>query len=81
MTVEQVPVDGGSVNLLIAKARAPLPSGVALPSGRMKLLVATVITEEEMRWSMKNGRGALLDKLIAGGVGQISRRDRASVVR
>lgn len=41
----------------------------------------TTITSEEMLWSMKNGRDALLQKLRDGGVGQISRLGRDSVVR
>jgi hypothetical protein len=83
LTVEDVQVGkrkDDTVHLLIARARAPLPTGTELPNGRMDILVATVITEAEMRWSMKNGREALLERLIAGGVGQFSRRDRASVV-
>lgn len=83
LTVEDVRVgeqEDDTVHLLIARARAPLPTGTELPNGRMDVLVATVITEAEMRWSMQNGREALLERLIAGGVGQFSRRDRASVV-
>lgn len=30
----------------------------------MQLLVATVITDEEMEWSIENGRDALLKKLM-----------------
>ena len=81
LTVQDIEIDDGrSVNLLIARARAPLPAGTALPNGRLDLLVATVITAEEMHWSIQNGRGALLDKLMAGGVGQVSALARASVV-
>jgi len=81
LTVQDIEIDEGRrVNLLLAKARAPLPAGAALPNGRMDLLVATVITAEEMRWSMEHGRGALLERLLASGVGQVSELGRASVV-
>ncbi|HEY9027867.1 MAG TPA: suppressor of fused domain protein [Burkholderiaceae bacterium] len=81
LTVQEIAIDDGRhVNLLIAKARAPLPQGTTLPNGRMDLLVATVITEDEMRWSMQHGRGALLERLMARGVGQVSALGRASVV-
>ena len=69
-----------SVNLLIAKAREPLPTGTVLPNGKMEILIATVITDAEMRWSMEHGRDALLDTLIASGLGQFSILDRASTV-
>ena len=72
---------GEPVNVLIAKARAPLPTGTQLPNGKMELLVATTITDEEMQWSMTNGRGALLQELYDAGVGQISHPGRPSVVR
>jgi hypothetical protein len=68
------------VNLLFAKAQAPLPTGITLPNGRMEILVVTVITTDEMNWSMENGRDALLAKLIASGVGQVSDRKRKSVL-
>ncbi|MBI1247080.1 Suppressor of fused protein (SUFU) [bacterium] len=78
LTVEEIQVGcGEAVNLLIAKARDPLPAGVQLPNGQMTLLVATVITNEEMQWSMENDRAALLDRLTETGIGQTSVRDRA----
>ncbi|MFH7354092.1 suppressor of fused domain protein [Acinetobacter bereziniae] len=64
------------INVLIAKAQKPLPSAIKLPNGNMQFLVAIVITNEEMQWSMKNGRDALLNKLIDAGVEQISDRKR-----
>lgn len=82
LTVEQIQVGPGqTVNVLIAKARAPLPTGTSLPAGKMEILVATTITPQEMRWSQANGRGALLKKLQEAGVGQISIPDRMSVVQ
>jgi hypothetical protein len=51
LTVEEIQVGndpGDQVNLLVARARAPLPTGTQLPNGRMDILVATVITDEEM---------------------------------
>ncbi len=81
LTVESIQVDDQDwINVLIAKAQAPLPTGSSLPNGSMDLLIATVITEEEMRWSLEHGREALLQKLIDAGVGQVSDRNRASVV-
>lgn len=82
LTVEQIDVgDGQIVNILIAKAVAPLPTGTLLPNGNMKLLVATTITEQEMNWSKINGRGVLLTKLRESGVGQVSTIGRQSVVQ
>jgi hypothetical protein len=82
LTVEQIDVGKGiAINVLVAKAQPPLPVGTQLPSGRMELLAATTITDDEMRWSMKNGRGSLLQKLREAGVGQISVLGRRSVVR
>ena len=82
LTVEQIGIGGGhSINVLIAKAQSPLPTGTTLPAGKMDLLVAVTITDEEMQWSMKNGRRALLTKLHEAGVGQLSTPGRPSVVR
>ena len=82
LTVEKIVVGGGnSVNVLIDKAQWPLPTGTTLPAGRMQLLVAVTITDEEMEWSMKNGRRALLDRLREAGIGQISSLSRQSVVK
>jgi len=81
LTVEEIRVgEDESVNVLIAKARPPLPVGTELPNGRMDILIATVITDDEMQWSMENGRDALLDRLQQAGVGQISDRSRKSVL-
>lgn len=81
LTVEQIGIgEGKSVNLLISKAQAPLPDHFDLPNGKMELLVATVITEDELRWSMTNGRSNLLGELMKAGVGQVSFLDRSSVV-
>lgn len=81
LTVEQIEVgEGEKVNVLIAKAEAPLPTGTDLPSGKMEILVATVITDQEMQWSQVNGRGALLRKLQDAGIGQTSILGRQSVV-
>lgn len=82
LTVEQIRVGPGQmVNVLIAKAHAPLPTGTTLPAGKMEILVATTITTQEMEWSQANGRGALLQKLQEAGVGQISIPGRTSVVQ
>jgi hypothetical protein len=81
-TVAQIDVDESEpVNILISKALRPLPTGTQLPAGKMEILVATTITAEEMRWSTKNRRDALLQRLKDAGVGQVSKLRRASVVR
>lgn len=82
LTVQDIQVgESESVNVLIAKAQHPLPTGINLPNGKMDLLIATVITDDEMQWSIENGREALLVKLIESGVGQISDRNRKSVLK
>jgi hypothetical protein len=81
LTVQELEIGKAEpVNVLISKARAPLPIGTTLPNGKMELLIATVITDAEMQWSMTNGRDALLDKLMAAGIGQFSSLGRESVV-
>jgi hypothetical protein len=81
LTIEQIKVGGDdSINVLIARAQPPLPSGASLPNGNLGLLIATVITDQEMHWSMKNGRVPLLAKLRDASVGQFSVRGRPSVV-
>jgi hypothetical protein len=81
-TVEQIDVgESEPINILISKALASLPTGTQLPAGKMEILVATVITAEETRWSMGNRRNALLQRLNDAGVGQISKLKRESVVR
>jgi hypothetical protein len=80
LTVENIQVgQDKSVHLLIAKASEPLPSGTKLSNGKMEILIATVITDDEMKWSMEHGREALLDRLIARGIGQFSVLDRPSL--
>ncbi|MBA4720969.1 hypothetical protein [Alloalcanivorax xenomutans] len=82
LTVQEVQVaEDDFVIVLISEARQPLPLGVDPPNGRMDLLVATVITDDEMEWFMGNGRGALLDKLIAAGVGQVSEKGGKSILQ
>jgi hypothetical protein len=81
-TAEQIDVgESGPINVLISKALSPLPTGTQLPAGKMEILVATVITPEEMRWSRRNRRDALLQRLKDAGVGQVSKLKRESVVR
>ncbi|WP_257222865.1 MULTISPECIES: suppressor of fused domain protein [unclassified Acinetobacter] len=83
LTIEAIQVGENAndkINVLITKAQKPLPLSTQLPNGKMEFLVATVITDEEMKWSMTNGRNELLNKLIKSGVGQISDRNRSSVI-
>ena len=80
MTVEEIGVgDGTSVNILIAKAQPPLLTRLELPTGSAELLVATTVTEDEMRWSLEHGRPALLSALMASPVGQFSVLEREPV--
>jgi len=70
-----------TVCLLIARAQEPLPPGSTLPNGQMDLLVATVITRDEMDWAKHNGCPALLKKLAETGVDQVSDLHRESVLQ
>lgn len=84
LTVQEIRAgndDTDIVNLLFAKAYRPVPSGIELPHGRMQLLIATVITDDEMQWSQTHGRDALLSKLMTAGIGQVSQRGRKSVLQ
>ena len=84
LTVEAIPVgnsENDTINVLIAKAQKPLPTHIKLPNGDMQLLIATVITDDEMQWSIENGRDALLKKLTDARIGQISDRQRPSIMR
>ena len=83
MTVESIKIGNGSqsADFLVQPASSPFPEEARLPNGTMRLLIATRITRDEMNFSMKHGRGTLLDHLKSAGVGQISILDRASVVR
>jgi hypothetical protein len=79
LTVEEIAIRADSaINVLIAKAYPPLPGPVQLPNGSMRMLVATTITTDEMKWSFDHGRPALLERLFRAGIGQISLPGRAS---
>lgn len=83
LTVEEIrigqePNDMG--DFLVAPAMAPFPTHADLPNGKMTLLVATLITRDEMKLALQNGQPALLDRLVKSGVGQISTKGRRSVV-
>ena len=81
LTIEDIDVgDAGHISVLIAKAQAPLPESSDLPNGTMQLLIATVITDDEMTWSMENRRIDLLRELRKAGVGQVSKINRQSVL-
>ncbi|MBO2671004.1 suppressor of fused domain protein [Shewanella algae] len=81
LTIEDVMVgDGDYVNVLITQAHSPLPGSFTLPNGEGQLLIATVITDDEMAWSMKNGRDKLLTKLLASNDKQVSVINRPSVL-
>ncbi|WP_336931188.1 suppressor of fused domain protein [Acinetobacter tandoii] len=84
LTVEAIPVgnsENDTINVLIAKAQKPLPTDIKLPNGNMQLLIATVITDDEMQWSIEKGRDALLKKLMDAQIGQISDRQRPSILK
>ncbi len=81
LTIENLDIGRGRpVSLLVAEARAPLPAGVGLPNGSMKLLIGTVITDAEVRYALEHGRAALLERLVQHGVGQVSELGRAAVI-
>lgn len=76
-----VHVDAGEqVDFLVSPAGAPFPAQTMLPNGLMRLLVATRITRDEMRWAMASGPAALAQRLDDAGVGQRSMLRRGSVV-
>ena len=81
LTVEEIGIGRDRpVHIFIAKAQQPLLEAFDLPTGRAEILVITVVTEDEMRWSLQHGREALLAALMASPVGQHSVLDRESVV-
>ncbi|MBC8103112.1 MAG: suppressor of fused domain protein [Cytophagales bacterium] len=81
LTVEQIGIGGGNaVNIFIAPAQPPLPTGFSLPNGEMTLLVMTTITDDEMQWALEQGRPALLQRLLQSGIGQVSTLNRRSML-
>lgn len=82
LTVERLDVGAPEpLNILVSKARPPLPVGTQLPAGTMEILVITTISAAEMQWSRQNGRDTLLQRLHDAGVGQVSELGREDVVR
>jgi hypothetical protein len=83
LTVEGIKVGDGtqSADFMVQPASSPFPDSAQLPNGTMRLLIATRITREEMNFSLKQGRPALLERLKQAGVGQISILERDSIVR
>lgn len=80
LTIEDLAIgEGDFVNVLIAKAKSPLPESIELSNGKAEILIATTITDDEMKWSMTNGRQELLDALIQSGNGQLSDLGRSSI--
>ena len=82
-TVRDISVGPGRddrVHLMFARPQPPLPWGTQLPNGTMRILVATVITNDELEWSRVHGTSALLMRLTQSPVGQVSHRDRKSVL-
>ena len=80
LTIEDIAVgDGQYINVFISLANSPLPKSIQLTNGEARILVATVITDDEMAWSMSNGRQALNEALSTANVGQFSSLDRASI--
>jgi hypothetical protein len=81
LTIEDIMVgDDGYVNVLITEAQNPVLNAFELPNGKGKVLIATAITDDEMAWSMKNGRDELLKRLIASDYKQVSDLKRPSVL-
>ncbi|NVJ51511.1 MAG: suppressor of fused domain protein [Gammaproteobacteria bacterium] len=80
LTVEDIKVGpSGFVNVLFQTAQAPLPSAIDLPAGKSPIIVATVITDDEMRWSQSNGRDKLFARLMQNQDGQVSDIQRPSI--
>jgi hypothetical protein len=82
VTVEELRTGHGNetADFIVAPARAPLPESASLPNGKMRLLVATRITRDEMKFALAKGQPALLERLASAGVGHTSDLSRASVV-
>tara|TARA_A100001391_G_scaffold199600_1_gene182879 strand:+ start:3097 stop:3414 length:318 start_codon:yes stop_codon:yes gene_type:complete len=77
LTVQEVQVaEDDFVIVLISEARQPLPLGVDPPNGRMDLLGATVITDDEMEWFMGNASGCAAGKVDRRGSGASQREGR-----
>ncbi|MEO1394971.1 MAG: hypothetical protein AAFV90_18875 [Cyanobacteria bacterium J06634_5] len=80
LTTEDIAVGQGDyVNVLISKAASPIPSAMTLSNGEATVLIATVITDDEMVWSMSNSREALAAHLQNSELGQISQLNRQSL--
>ena len=80
LTVEDIAVgENQYVNVLISSAGKTLPKAIPLSTGNAELLVATVITDDEMSWSMKNSRDALFNALEKADVSQVSSISRPSI--
>jgi Suppressor of fused protein (SUFU) len=91
LTAANIPAAGDTaVNILIAPpyvdkdkkdgSTLVIPLTGELPNGRMKFLMLTIITEQELEYSLEHGRPALLKLLYEKGEGQLSRLNRPSVV-
>jgi hypothetical protein len=73
LTIEDVGLaEGRRSDFLAAPAAEHFPAGHLLPNGRMRFLVATAITREQLRFAQANGRPALLAQLLEHGRGQVS---------
>jgi hypothetical protein len=81
VTVEDVGLGHGrGADFLIAPAAAPLPTGLELPNGTARLLVATAITRPELVFALEHDGPSLLRLLTEHGHGQTSDLERPSVV-
>jgi hypothetical protein len=82
ITIEALNVgEAKPVNLLIAPALASVAKELRLPNGEATLLVATVISEEDMRFALSKGPQALLDKLARSPRKQVSALPPAEACR
>jgi hypothetical protein len=80
LVVEDIGVGGdGVINVLFQKADAPFPKDIVLPKGSSPIIIATVITDDEMKWSDTNGRDKLLAALKGANVAQLSDISRVSI--
>lgn len=83
MTIGDIPTGNDtneSVDVFIQKAQAPLIDSYETEHGSVTILVATVITKDELDWSFKNGRPKLFEKIMSSPTKQASAIKRDSFV-
>ena len=80
LTVEDINVgNDGMINVMFQKADTPLPTNISLPKYNPPFIIATLITDDEMKWSQSHGRDELLSELKNKNIGQLSNMQRKSI--